>query len=1301
MILKFYRKPALTLSKIEQNLLGAKEKLNINATEMQTEWCIYVEVSEPLDEKEMIDLKWLLRETYEPENFGKKSFLVQRETVIEIGPRLNFETAFSSRAVSICQSSRLAKVKRLEQSLRLGLQEKLTDDEEEIVLLLFCDRMTQIRYTKPLESFESDLSPAPVRVIDMLGQGRDALRAINKELGLSMDEQDIEMYNPLFVEKLGRNPTDVELFQLGQANSGHSRHHFFRGKLVIDKKPIIGSLMDVIKAPWKKKQGNSVLAFSGSAIRGHKVKNFVPTNPGRTGSFSLFMQVYHLALTAETHNYPSGVEPYRGAETGSGGRERDVRVGAGCGGLMGVGGAGYCTGNLHISGYNLPWEQDNWVNPENLASPLKILIEASNGASAYQNCIGEPLPYGFVRTFGMNLSDDYWAWFKPVMFTVGAGQIDARQIKKGFPEKGMLVVQIGGPGYRIGLGGAAASSMLQGQNDANLDFNAVQRGDAEMQQRTNRLYQDCVEMGGENPIVLTQDFGAGGDCNAIPELIDPVGAKINLRAIPSGDKSLSALEIWGNESQERYGLLIWPDKLSLINEICKREKIPYAVIGEITGDGRVVLYDENDKSTPVDLPLEKVLGEIPQKTFELERATRNLEPLKFPENLTMMGALNLILRLPSVGSKGYLVRKADRSVTGLIVQQQCVGPNQLPAADCAIMAQSLFSDAGVALSIGEQPIKGLISPGAMARLAIAEALLNMAGAKITKLEDVKYLANWMLAAKLPGEGVWLYEAACALRDISMKLGIAAIGGKDSLSMAAKAKNPTGTEQIVKGPAQLVVSAFAPMSDGILRVTPDFKGSGNAILFIDLAKGKNRLGGSALAQVFKQIGNECPDVEDVNLLKRAFKAIQLLVAKGLILSIHDRSDGGLITTLLEMGFSGNSGMCISMKGEDKVLEQFFSEEPGLVIECRKSAEAIHLLKSQNIPVKKIGIVEKNRDNLIRVKYNNVKVLNEPMTKLRKIWEATSTAIEMLQTNPACVEEESSAMAELIKPPPYKLTFTPKKTPMKILNAQHKPKVAVIREQGSNGDREMAAALQMAGFEPWDVTMTDLISSAANLIDFVGAVFVGGFTFGDVLDAAKGWAGVIRLNPILSEMFDRFYKRSDTFSLGVCNGCQLMPLIGWVPWQGISDEKRPRFIENTSGRFESRFPAVRINSSPAIMLKGMEGSILGAWSAHGQGRFHAPDQEIMETMSRLGLIAMQFVDMDGNSTKTYPFNPNGSPNGITAICSPDGRHLATMMHPERTFLLRQYPWLPEKWKNLEASPWLQMFQNGYEWCIKNRR
>lgn len=1293
-MLRFFRKPGLSDSKIEEIKVNTEKNLGIKIDKIETEWCFYVQTSDDFDDKELATLQWLLAETFEPASFSKESFVEHYPTTLEVGPRLNFETAWSSRAVSICQRCGLDKAVRMERSLRFGLSEELNQEQKIAFLAPLHDRMTQMPYLEPLESFDSGLKPEPVKVIPVMEQGMDALGAINKELGLATDDQDLQMFYKLVVEKLKRNPTDVEITHFATCNNEHSRHGYFKGKLLIDGQVMPETLMEIIKTPWQTYPRNSLIAFcdDSSAIQGNEITTLVPERPGECSAFIFDKRLYHLTLTAETHNFPSGVAPFPGAETGTGGRIRDNQV-VGRGGLVIAAGAAYCVDNLHIPGYDLPWE-DKWSHPPNLASPLEILIRASDGASDYGNKFGEPVIYGFTRSFGLELPDGRRGWFRPIMYTVGAGQIDDRHIKKGEPEMGMLVVQVGGPAYRIGLGGGTASSMIQGENIEELDFNAVQRGDAQMEQRMNRLIRACVELGDDNPIVVPHDLGAGGDCNALSELLNPAGGMISLRSIPLGDKSLSVLEYWGNESQERNAFLIWASQYPKILRICEREGIPCVVVGKITGGGQLVLWDKNDDSFPVNLPLKDVLGELPQKTFKLERIPPKRKPVELPEDFTFREALERVLRLPSVGSKRYLTTKVDRSVTGLIAQQQCIGPNQITLCDYAVISQSHFGLTGIALSLGEQPIKGLISPKAMARMAVAEALLNMVGAKITVLKDIKGSANWMLAAKLPGQGAWLYDAACALRDICIEFGIAIDGGKDSLSLAAITRAPDGTSQTVKAPGELVIGAYAPMEDITCKVTPDLKQPGSSLIFIDLARGKYRLGGSALAQVYKQVGNDCPDVEDVDLLARTFRAIQKLIEKGLILSVHDRSDGGLITCLLEMAFAGNRGLDINLHTWADPTRAFFNEELGLVIECEKekAKEVGTTLKIRKIPFHIIGEVAPKDDLKIVIRHNGKEILNESMPWLRQIWEETSSQIDRRQANPKCVAEESEVNAQLTTPPPYKLSFEPESTSDEILSASQKPKVAILRVEGSNGDREMASAFYLAGFEVWDVTISDLLSGKANLDDFQGIAFVGGFADADVLDAAKGWAGRIRFNEQLAEQFKYFYERPDTFSLGVCNGCQLMALLGWVP---------SRFIRNESERFESRFVTVKVMPSPAIMLKGMEDSILGIWVAHGEGQCFFPDDLILNKVMNENLAPLRFVGPDGYCALKYPFNPNGSIASITALCSPDGRHLAMMPHPERTFLKWQWQWMPPNWqKNLKASPWLKLFQNARQWCENNK-
>jgi phosphoribosylformylglycinamidine synthase len=1115
--------------------------------------------------------------------------------------------------------------------------------------------MTECEYPEPLETFATGVTPEPMIEVPLLAEGRAALERINRDMGLAFDDWDLDYYTDLFVNRIGRDPTNVECFDIAQSNSEHSRHWFFKGRLVIDGREVPDHLIALVKGTLDANPNNSVIAFrdNSSAIRGFPIRTIVPHERGAPSRFIESDADYHVIFTAETHNFPSGVAPFPGAETGTGGRIRDVHA-TGCGSLAVAGTVGYCVGNLRIPGYELPWECSAFQYPDNLASPLDIEIEASNGASDYGNKFGEPVFQGYTRSFGLRLPNgERREWLKPIMFSGGIGQMDARHVEKGAPETEMLVVKLGGPAYRIGMGGGAASSMVQGENVAELDFNAVQRGDAEMEQKVNRVIRACVELGDANPIVSIHDQGAGGNCNVLKEIVEPAGAQIEIREIPLGDETLSVLEIWGAEYQENDALLLRPEHGDLLRALCDRENVPFAFVGRVTGDGKVIVHDGVDDSTPVNLELEHVLGAMPQKTFELTRIAATLEPLELPQGLTVRDALDRVLRLLSVGSKRFLTTKVDRCVTGLLARQQCCGPLQLTVGDVAVMAQSHFGVTGAATAIGEQPIKGLIDTAAMARMSVGEALTNLVWAKVSALEDIKCSANWMWAAKLPGEGAALYDAAHAMHDVMVELGIAVDGGKDSISMAALAPDGNGGQETVKAPGSLVISAYATCPDITKVVTPDLKlPDTGQLLYVDLSRGHHRLGGSALAQVFEQIGSESPDVEDAKALARAFNVTQALIDQGAVTAGHDRSDGGLLTALLEMAFAGDCGIDVDLRASGRdAIATLFSEELGLVLEVEAHNEraVLDAFRRADVACESIGSVIGEKH--VRIRCGGDEILNASMPELRDLWEATSFELDRLQADPDCVVQERDGLRER-KTPPYALTFMPTDTAPAIIASDSKTKVAIVREEGSNGDREMTSAFYSAGFEPWDVMMTDLLAGRITLDRFRGAVFVGGFSFADVLDSAKGWAGVIKFNDSLWNQFSVFYDRPDTFSLGVCNGCQLLALLGWVPWQGISGEQQPRFVQNASGRFESRFATVTIQESPAIMLRGMEGSTMGVWVAHGEGRAFFPHASVLERVDRESLAPVRFVDDDGVVSEAYPFNPNGSPHGITGLCSPNG-------------------------------------------------
>lgn len=1301
-----------------------------------TESCFNVEwsgTSAPSPE-EREALLWLFSSPFEPELVREKPFLTpaEGERLVEIGPRLNFSTAWSTNAVSICQSVGLRAVSRIERSRRHliqprdGQKEKLLDGEVDRLTSILFDKMTECIYSRPIESFAVETRPQKVFQVDILGEGRAALEKANQDLGLAFDSWDLDYYTALF-QRVQRNPTSVECFDLAQSNSEHSRHWFFRGRMKVDGVEKEETLFSLIMGTQQHSNKNNVIKFcdNSSGIEGREVESLFPTDPTQASAYQRLLSKRHVIFTAETHNFPTGVAPFSGATTGTGGRIRDVQS-TGRGAHVIAGTAGYCFGNLLIPGHNLPWEEPGFEYPPSFARPLQVAIEASNGASDYGNKFGEPVLAGFARSFGMRLPNgERREWIKPIMFSGGVGSIEDQHVTKEGAELGMEVVKIGGPVYRIGVGGGAASSIqVQGDNSSDLDFGAVQRGDAEMEQKMNRALRACIENRAGNPVCSIHDQGAGGNGNVLKELSEPAGAVIYASRFKTGDPTLSVLEIWGAEYQESNAMLVRPADTAFLRRVCEREKCPVDFVGSVTGDGKILLVDDRDGEkgrgleggveqrdrTPVDLQLDWVLGKMPQKEFVLERGTPDLRPLTLPTDLSVRDALSRVLRLPAVASKRYLTNKVDRSVTGLVAQQQCVGPLHTPLADVAVVSLSPFGTVGAATAVGEQPIKGLVSSAAGARMAVAEALTNLVFARVTDLRDVKCSGNWMWAAKLPGEGAALLEACSAMCDVMAQLGVAVDGGKDSLSMAARVRDET-----VKAPGALVVSVYAVCPDITATVTPDLKdpeGKG-VLLYVPLSPGRYRLGGSALAQCFCQLGDSTPDLDHPDKLTACFQTTQSLLQDSLLSSGHDVSDGGLISCLLEMAFAGNRGIEVDLPLDGaEVLEVLFSEELGLVLEVRESgvAQVCERYRDAGLSCLTIGRTRGlGPYSMVKVSVRGQEVLCERMTSLRGLWESTSFQLERLQANPVCVQQEEEGLANRTGPN-YKLTFDPAVIPSILKElGEVRPRVAVVREEGSNGDREMAASLLMAGFEVWDVTMQDLCSGTVTLDPFRGVVFVGGFSYADVLGSAKGWAATVTFNPRARAQFAAFRSREDTFSLGVCNGCQLMALLGWVGSE--SEDRDPKEEEslmqgvllthNQSGRFESRFVSVALLPSPALMLRGMEGSTLGVWVAHGEGYMQFRSPALLDQLDSQALAPLRYVDDSGSPTEHYPLNPNGSPRGIAGLCSADGRHLAMMPHPERAVLGWQWPWAPAEMRDaLVHSPWLTMFRNAAAWCLSSQ-
>ncbi|KDO20696.1 phosphoribosylformylglycinamidine synthase [Saprolegnia parasitica CBS 223.65] len=1325
-LLRFFRTPFLS----EHATSTLQAQWADVLTSVETEICFYIELeasASALTTEEEQCLTWLLSETFEPKQYRSTSFLAPSAAAaawhVEVGPRMNFSTPWSSNAVSICHACGLTKIKRIERSrvfLFHAKPGKLTADFKTKFLAAHMDRMTEQVYETPLTEFGVFTTPKPVQRIPIMTEGKEALRRVNEENGLGFDEWDLEYYTNLFKEKLKRDPTDVECFDMGQSNSEHSRHWFFGGKIVLDGQEMPETLFKMVKStltPASMK--NSIIAFhdNSSVIKGAKIKTLAPANVGGPSALAERNLESHVLLTAETHNFPSGVAPFPGAETGTGGRIRDVQA-TGRGAHVVAGVSAYSVGQLCLEDYDLPWEDKALQYPSNLAHPRDIIVQASNGASDYGNKFGEPVVTGFARSFGMVLPNgERREYIKPIMFSAGVGQLNATHCTKGHAEVNMWVVKVGGPCYRIGMGGGAASSRIQDAKTAELDFNAVQRGDAEMENKMNRVIRACIELGDKNPIVSIHDQGAGGNGNVLKEIVEPAGehrggARYEVRNILVGDDTLSVLEIWGAEYQENNALLLRPADVDLFSRICARENCPFALLGQVTGDGKVVLHDALDDSTPVDLELDLVLGKMPQKTFTDARLPLPGQELVFPADISVASALDRVLRLLSVGSKRFLTNKVDRCVTGLVAQQPCVGPLQLPLANVSVIAQSHFRSpetgtfTGCASAVGEQPVKGLVNPGAMARLTVGESLTNLVWACLTgSLLDIKCSANWMWAAKLPGEAARMYECCSAMTAFMKDIGVAVDGGKDSLSMAAK----VGSEN-VKAPGTLVVTMYGAVSDVEKTVTPDLKRDGGDLFYIDLGGGKHRLGGSALAQVYAQIGKVVPDMEDATLFAAAFTTLQSCVHNQWLSAGHDRSDGGLLVALLEMAFAGNVGVAIDIPAGVGAtvrdhLGVLFAEELGMVVQVPKAFEkdVKAAFAKAHVPFVKVGSLV--ADGSVSVSIDGHVVLTDSMVALRDTWEATSFALEKRQRRPDVVAQEQANLKHR-KTPSWKLTFTPSPTLPKALTTRHEHRIAVLREEGSNGDREMSSAFYLAGFEVWDVTMKDLVSGKVALDDrFRGVAFVGGFSFADVLGSAKGWAGVVKYHPNVLAQFKAFRARDDTFSLGVCNGCQFMSLLGWVnppvtaeleAANTIEGDLNPRFIDNACEKYVCNFVSVQIQESNAIMLKGMAGSSLGVWVAHGEGRAHFPHPRLLEDVLDKKLAPIRYVNDHNEITSEYPFCPNGSPEGIAGLASADGRHFCMMPHPERAFLKFQWPYQTPEIEHAKVSPWLQMFQNAKAFC-----
>jgi len=1234
-------------------------------------------------------LKLILADGFVVETVQEETRLQATENIVRIGPRMNFATPSSTNLVTICHACGIPQISRIESFRHHVL---VPGDNRKSFVAKNHDRMTECEYLELLNTYSSGITPESVWTIPMTERGPDALLDIP---GLPFDADDRQRYYDYFVKKKGRDPTCVEIYDLANADSDHSRHHGFKSKIIIDDQEMPETLMDIVRSTWEANSENSVIAFhdNASAIRGFECWTLVPTSPGQATGFTRQKITYHFLFTAETHNFPSAVDPYPGAQTGLGGWIRDA-VCAGQGSLVLYALAGYCVGRLCIPGYPLPWEENfaDFKYPSNLASGLKIAIRASDGVSDYGNCFGVPTIGGFFHSFGSRLpSGKRIEFVKPIVYIGGGGIINDQHTKKGEAVKGLKIVRIGGPAYNVGFGGGAASSMHQGENEETLDFNAVQRGDPEMERKAYEVIRACVAMGKRNPLVIAHDQGAGGPGNVLKELVEKAGGKVHIRRINLGDPTLSVLQIWVAEYQEGFAFLIHEDRIEEFQAICDRENVECEVLGEVTGDGRFTVIDDHDGSTPVDIDLSFVLGDMSQKTFTDVRIQPDLKPLELPPDLTLEQALYWVLREPSVACKSWLTDKVDRHVLGRTALQQCVGPLQLPLANCGITALSHLDKVGSVSALGEQPYKLMVSPEAGGRMAVTEMLTNIIWALITNIEDIKCSANWMWAPKVSGERAAMYDTAVAVRDYMIALSTAIDGGKDSLSMATQI-----LEEVVISLRQLVIGGYVPCPDITKYVTPDIKRPGDSILVLaDPTFGQARLGGSTLAHVYEgQIGNKSPDIEHADTLVAALKLTQKFIKEDLILSGHDRSDGGLVVTLLEMAFGGNCGLDLNIQGKHSTIQQMLAEEAGLVYEVtpKNEDQMLSLLHEADVPAQVIG--KTIYADKVSLRYNDSDELNLPMTTLRQWWMETAYQMEAQQSNPKTAKEKYGNLNKA-KSPQYFISFDPKPTPPNVmLKAKNYP-TAILRDEGTNGHEEMVAAAHLAGLNPTELHMTDLISGKATLDNFLFLVTPGGFSHKDVPQAAKGFAAKIIFNEQVWEMHQRFFERPNTLTLGVCNGCQKDALLGLVPWKGIEPDRQPRLETNLSDKFESMWITLKVLNSPSILHRKMTGTIIGAWVAHKEGRFHFPDETILNEVLSKNLVTMTYVDHEGNATEKYPFNPNGSPYGIAGLTSPDGRHTVCMPHPiDRSFHMWQWSWVPDELKELKSSPWLQIFQNARE-------
>lgn len=1244
---------------------------------------------------------------------------------IIVSPRFGTISPWASKATDIFNNCEIAidRVERLVVYTLIGenLPEKLPHDIE----MMLYDRMTQSLFydlAKAQHLFD-DHEPAPLNHVDVMGKGREALESANREFGFALSSQDIDYLMNAYVHVLKRNPTDVELMMFAQANSEHCRHKIFNAQWTIDGEVQPKSLFGMIKNTFEQNPNDILSAYKDNAavVKGHEGQRFYPllNSDNNHLAYDFHQEPIDILMKVETHNHPTAIAPYAGAATGSGGEIRDEGA-TGRGGKPKAGLAGFHVSHLQLPDMPEKWEHSGKVStadygkPARMASALEIMTQAPLGSAAFSNEFGRPNLVGYFRSFQLDTSKDQdgsqmRGYHKPIMIAGGYGNIKRNLVEKNPIQQGDLLIVLGGPAMQIGLGGGAASSVDSGELDEGLDFASVQRDNAEMERRCQEVIDRCWAMAGNqpdednNPIVSIHDVGAGGLSNAMPELVNDheLGAVLNLRKVPSLEHGMSPMAIWSNEAQERYVLAIRPQSRELFDSICERERCPYAILGEATDVRELVVNDPllNTKGDqqPVDMPLQVLLGGTPKMQRSFSRSTPDLTALNL-DKVDLAEAVKDVLRHPTVASKSFLISIGDRSITGMVVRDQYVGRYQVPVADCAVTASALIPVdgkpmTGEAMSMGERTPVALINPAASARLAVAEAITNIAGANIAKLSDITLSANWMAACGEDKEDQALFDAVYAVGEaLCPALGIAIPVGKDSLSMRANWSDEQVNKSVVS-PMSLVITAFAPVQDVTKTLTPELLTSSalgeTAFYRLDLSKGQFRLGGSILAQTLSQLGDTCPDLDNPQDLINFFNFIQQANNQGLITAYHDIGDGGLLATIAEMQFTSRQGVKLVLT-DDNLLGQLFAEELGAVIQVKsdKVAELLELAEKTGVS-ELLSLIGQSTDEdslLIQTATQNLRF---ERSELEQEWSKVGYHIAKNRDNPECVQQAFDLIGDkshqgLIAQANYDLNQAIEAPYINSRSTQ--PKVAILREQGVNGQLEMAAGFKRAGLEAVDVHMSDLLKGRVNLRDFDGLVACGGFSYGDVLGAGAGWAKSVLFHDELRMQFVRFFTRPETFSLGVCNGCQMMSqLKDLIP----GAENFPRFIANKSARFEARTVNVKIERTKSVLLKGMQESILPIAVAHGEGFATLSDTDIAG-MSAHGQIVMRYVDSLGTATEHYPLNPNGSPQGVTGICSTDGRVTLMMPHPERNLMAYNHSWKPEAWDNDGA--WMRMFRNA---------